>query len=676
MAVQLDDFAESADFPRYLTRFTGRERELAELRSLIDRPEVRLVTVAGPGGVGKTRLMVEALTGEKALDRPAPTFLDCAPLILPNEVLPALALRFGLEQEANRASGELLSEAIAGQSVLVVLDNMEHLVGSSLALGALLHACPGLRMFITSRTPMRLSHERLIVLEPLPTAAIGDDRWSAAAALLLDRAALAGATLQCSEPPADVIESICTRLDGLPLAIELAAPRLRLLSPDALLALLTRQLTLMGSGPRDASPRHHTLHAAIAWGYALLSEDDQRLLRWLGVFPESFSLELAAQLCFPEVPDAQREAIALDRLSDLFDQGLLQRAGSEFEGHARFRMLVSIRTFAHEQLTACGELEQAQTRLAVVCEQLVAKIEPELAGVRQAEAMNTLAAESVMFRAVFDWAVEQNVPETGLRLIAGLWRFWANRGLYQDARSFIDRVFAVAAPELTPVWGAALRGAAVTAELQTDWKAARAWGESAIAIWEALDDPGQLARSWVDLGNVFSSTGELELAHAAYERAYAYAVSAGDQRMETVARCSTGNVALRQGLLPEAVAEFEAALPIMRVLRDQWLLAMTLANYAIALIRLGQSKSAISCLNECLLIRIELGDESGRAMALLSIEEAMGEAEIGGSRTREALEIAERLGAPISLLRPTSISARVPCNRETCALRPRIWPQR
>lgn len=655
MAVQLDDFADSSELPCYLTRFTGRERELAELRALIDRTEARLVTVAGPGGVGKTRLVVEALAGEPVPGRPAPIFLDCAPLNQGDEVLPALALRFGLEQLTDRSSGELLSEAIAGEAVLVVLDNMEHLISSSLELGALLRACPGLRIFITSRTPMKLSHERLMVLEPLPVATNGNTEWSSSATLLLDRAALAGATFPNGDPPTAVIESICARLDGLPLAIELAAPRLRVLSPEALLALLTRQLTLVGSGPIDSSARHQTLHAAIAWSYALLDEDDRRLIRWLGVFPESFSLDLAAQLCFPNMPDAIREPHTLDRLSELFDQGLLQRAGGEVVGQVRFRMLVSIRTFANEQLIESGELELAQARLATICEHLVARLEPELTGEHQGDAMNLLGAESATIRAAFDWAANHNATETGLRLVAGLWRFWANRGLYQDARSHIDRVFAGVVPESTPVWGAALRGAAVIAELQTDWAAARTWGASAISIWEALDDPAQLARSWVDLGNASSSTGEFAEALAAYERANTYAVNAGDLRMETVARCSAGNVALRQGQPAKAVAEFEIALPRMRALRDQWLLAMTLANYAIALIRLGQHKQAIAHLNECLVIRNDLGDESGRAMALLTLEEAIGEAELGGSRTREALEIAQRIGAP-DLIAPANVN--------------------
>ena len=299
MAVQLDVFGASNELPRYLTKFTGREAELGDLRALIEQETERLVTLIGPGGVGKTRLMVEALDPVvRRPNSPPVVFVDGAAVADARELLTALAAQLNLEQLGDETVGGQISEFLADRPSLIVLDNMEHLLAASAEVAALLRACPRLRIFVTSRAPLRVSSERLIPLEPLPTVRESESALSPAAALFIDRARMARPTYRSSDLNMPTVEAICVRLDGLPLAIELAAARLRLLSPEALLALLTRQLAVLGGGAVDTAPRHHTLQAAIAWSYDLLNEAEQRLFRQLGVFPESFSLELVESVFF------------------------------------------------------------------------------------------------------------------------------------------------------------------------------------------------------------------------------------------------------------------------------------------------------------------------------------------------------------------------------------------
>lgn len=647
MAVRFDELPLTAGLPVYLTGFTGRERETAELHKLLGRVDERLTTITGPGGVGKTRFAVHSIAVWQDAQMPAIiVFVDGAALVSGGALMPALAQSLGLEQLGDESSGGLISEFLADRPALIILDNLEHLLDATLDIAALLRACPGVRIVVTSRTPLRLSNERLFPLEPLPTGGTADGNWSAAADLFRDRARLIRGSNEWEPSSHATIEAICARLDGLPLAIELAAARLRVLSPEALLALLTRQLAVLADGPVDATSRHRTLVAAISWSYALLDEDEQRVFRLLGVFPESFSLEAVEAVCFATLPAGERTAKTLDRLTALFDQGLLQLAGPGDGDDSRYRMLVSIRDFAWDRLLESGQRDAAENELAHFVVRLAEARALELTGPRQGEAMTALAVEAANVRAVFDWAAAHADADVGLRLVAALWRFWANRGLLIDARDHIDRVMTGRPVETTTVFGAAARGAAVIAEMQTDWPAARDWNAVAIAIWEALGDTANLSLSWIDLGNIESSTGELDRARAAYEQAMGFARAAGDERIEMVARCSIGTIALRQGRQREAAEQFEQAIPYFRRRGDQWVLATALSNLGIALDILDRRDESILVLRESLVIRRALGDDFGITATLNNLAGAMGLEGSAPDYLEESLAIALRLDAP------------------------------
>lgn len=641
MALPATELERYPALPRYLTRFTGREAELERLRQLFGNADARLITIIGPGGVGKTRLLAESLAGGSLPGAPPVIFFDGAAHPANTAVMPALARSLSIEQHSEDSFGGQVSEYLADRSVLLVMDNLEHLPTAPQEIAILLRACPGIRIAATSRTPLRLSHEHLLTLQPLPLEPAAQLSWSPAADLFADRARLVNHAFLRSEDDIATLESICRQLDGVPLAIELAAARLRILSLDALHALLGRQLSVLGGGAVDLAPRHRTLHDAIAWSYDLLDVADQRLFRSLGIFRDAFTLEAVEAVGFSDVPAHLRPGSALDALTTLFDQSLIQQQPPERWGETRFRMLVSIRELAQRLLDDSDEQDGCFDRMTAYALELVERNAGELTGPRQAEAIATLHAERESIRIAFEWAAERSDSDTQLRLVAGLWRFWANRGLLRDARHEVVRVLAGKFPQPTATWGGALRGAAVIAELQSDWTAARDWGTQAIAIWEELGDSANLARSLVDLGNVESTIGAFDEAQAAFLRALEQADLAGDRRMSIVAQCSLGNLALRQGRHTEAIHQFDAAIPAMRSLGDQWTLAMTLTNNAIASIRAGRGVAAISMLQESLVIRRELGDVSGIAASLITLEEARGADHLGGEEAREALRLLE-----------------------------------
>ena len=328
MAIALLAQRNDPHLPVYLTRFFGRTAELDLLARLLENPDERLITLVGPGGVGKTRLLVEAVSRSS----PGETiYVDGAALERPEFVLPALVDLLDIDPSVDRPSSEVLSEHLSGRRLTILFDNLEHLLDAAVDLAALVRALPGLRLVATSRAPMHISGERLVPLEPLATGGQQTVAGAAsvAAQLFIDRATLTGKLDEPTEADLALIETICARLDGLPLAIELAAARLRALSLPALLALLTNQLAVLTGGPRDTSVRHHALRATIAWSYDLLDEDEQRLLRELGVFTESFALRAVNAVCTP----AKCETI--DLLESLFDQALLMRAEDELDGEPR-----------------------------------------------------------------------------------------------------------------------------------------------------------------------------------------------------------------------------------------------------------------------------------------------------------------------------------------------------
>lgn len=648
MMSQASSVLASNSLPSYLTSFVGREDDLHALISRIGDPATRLTTVTGPAGVGKTRLAVEALRApatHRIRTAEELVFVDGAVIERGSDLVPAIASALGLEQSETE-SAEAISEFLADRQTLLLLDNLEHLTDGVGAIGGLLRACPGLRVLATSRMPLRLSGERLLALEPLALTPTEPGRWSPAALLFLERARMADRSFDETAVDPATVETVVRQIDGIPLAIELAAARLRILSLEALAALLTRQLTVLTDGPSDTAARHRTLQGAIDWSYNLLDPGSQAVMQRLGIFPEAFSLDAVESICLPETPTLQRRREALTIVSELFDQGLLQRVVGDGEASPRFRMLTSIREFARDRLMESDAYRSTVAAYLAYYVELVEAADRRMVTDDPIAPLDRLSREMTNIRQIVPLALELDDPEPALRAIGALWRYWEVRGPLVEARSLITQTFDRFDVRPEPHWGAALRAGGIVAELLADWDHATEWNRQAIAVWTELGDAGNLARSHIDLGNVCSSTGAFAEATEHYQAALELARATGNHRSELIALSAMGIVALREGEVATAAERFDAALPAFRAHRDPVMLGIHLSNYGVALGWLGRQEDATQVLEESLRIRREIGDEHGVANSLINIEEVRGRNALGGDYAREALDIGLRLDLP------------------------------
>jgi predicted ATPase/DNA-binding CsgD family transcriptional regulator len=587
-----------AALPQPPTRLIGRDLEVALIRERLGEDGVRLVTVTGPGGVGKTRLALAAASGLTASFPDGVTFVDLVDLRDPDLVLPTIAQALGIRDGADGPAAQRLPRALAGRRALLVLDNLEHLLAAAPALAGLLAACPGPKLLATSRAALRLRAEHEFALQPLPVAgASGAD----AAALFADRAAAADPGFTLTEGTARVVTQICARLDGLPLAIELAAVRCAVLPPSALLARLDSRLAVLSGGPRDLPARQRTLRGAIAWSHDLLDERQQLLFRRLAVFRGGATLAGLAAV-------AETGSETLDVLAALVGHSLVRRHQGP-DGEARFTMLATIREFADERLDAAGERAAIWGRLARHVRALVEAAEPELLGIGQPAALSRLDAELGNVRAALAWSVDAEPgAETALRIGGALMVFWTVRGLLGEGRRWLERALAAGgAPDAHRA--KALATAGWIGYLQGDFAAARTWLEQSRAIYTRRGDVRGHAWSLAVLAQVLPD------------------VAMGRESFELFRQCadSWGMAFVQHGLglraierddLDDAQRQLEEGLARFRALGELRGVAIVLRTLAAAVEKRGDTERAARLLDECLDVLVELGDREALARVL------------------------------------------------------------
>jgi predicted ATPase len=648
------------NLPAQPTPLIGRGREADQIAELL-RDGVRLVTLTGPGGIGKTRLALQVAADLLDAFPDGAWFVDLAPLTDPELVPAAVAEALGVREEGGKPLAASLTAHLRERRLLLVLDNFEQVVDGASHVAGLMTAAPDLKVLATSRIRLGLRGEHEYPVSPLAlpdrqegarqVPSLEQLTQYAAVRLFIERARSAKPDFAVTNETAPAVAEICHRLDGLPLAIELAAARSKLLSPPALLDRLGQRLNVLTGGARDLPARQRTLRDAIAWSHDLLEEDEQTLFRRLAVFAGGFTMEAAGAL-WATVAAADDGPDAFAGLEPLVDQSLLRQ--DDQEGEPRFRMLETILEYALERLSASGEAEAVRRKHAAYYLALAERAEPELEGEKQRRCLTLLEAEHDNLRAALGWAVEHD-GEMALCLAAALGAFWDIRSYFTEGRAWLGRALTAQGSALTkgpadPARRAkALRTAGVLAERQEDFEAAAAAQEDSLALSRELGDRRGMALALRGLGHVASGRGEYARAADRYGEAVEHWRAIGDQREVAAEFASLGNIAYYRGEHGRATELWAEAVTGFRALGDSHRLGIALNNLGAAATASGDLERAARLHEEALALRRELGDEFGIASSLNNLGEVLHEAgdpERAEALFVEALERLRRLGIP------------------------------
>jgi predicted ATPase/DNA-binding CsgD family transcriptional regulator len=501
---------------------------VSAVSALLKRPDVRLPILTGTAGVGKTRLAFEVARGLVHDFADGVHFILLAPFNDPALVIPTIAHRLGLMESSSQPVLELLMLSQRDKQRLLLLDNFEQVIEASPELTKLLEACPDLKLLVTSREVLRLRGEQQFVVPPL---ALPDTKHLPEAGLLaqfpavdlfLQRAQAIRSDFQLTTDNAATIAQICLRLDGLPLAIELAAARIKVFTPQALLARLDRRLQVLTGGARDLPLRQRNLRSTLSWSYQLLDAWEQRLFRHLSVFVGGCTLEAAEVVC-GTLRESEEEGSILDRIASLLDKSLLKQ--TEQDDEPRLLMLETIREYGLEALASAGEAQATHEAHATYYLALAEEAEPQLVGLQQTVWLNRLEQEHDNLRAALRWALERGKArhsmELALRLGGALLRFWLMRGHWSEGRTFLEYALAGREGTVASVRGKALYAAAVLAFVQGDLDQAKLLGEESLALFREIKDISILMQCLNLLADVATQRGNFPAARSLLEEAVA-----------------------------------------------------------------------------------------------------------------------------------------------------------
>lgn len=669
------------NLPRQTTALVGREKEVQDVRALLRRGDVTLVALVGPGGIGKSRLALQA-AADLLDDFPDGVWLvELSALTDSGLVVSAIASALGLQESPNEPLTLTLKGYLRDRQILLVLDTFEQVTGAARLVNEILAAAPRVKAIVTSRQALRLygewdyqvpplslpDHKRLPPIEKLTQYD--------AVRLFIDRAQAAKAGFEITTDNAPAVAEVCVRLDGLPLAIELAAARIRLLPPQAMLARLRDRFALLSGGARDLPHRQQTIRNTIEWSYELLDGGEKQLFRRLSVFRGGCTLEAAESVCNF---DAGLQIDVIEGVEGLVDKSLLrQEEGST--GEPRLLMLETIYEYAEEKLAGSDHssedveaLKQAHARYFA---DLVEFAEPQLRGIKQGEWLDRLEEEQDNLRAALDWAVHTSNrgPETGstqvdpgpaefaLRIAGGLWRFWYARGYLSEGREQLSRVLALPVPTapleepksgaatpkpLDPFRTRAFIGAAFVSYRQGNYDEARSLFGEALALAREHSDKNGIALSLNGLGMMDQEQGSYISARSMYEESLALRRESGDKYGVAASLNNLAIVAQEQSDYPAARSLLEESLALAREVGDRQGIATALINLGVVAKEQQDYTGARSLFEESLALERELANRWGIALVLgnlADIERDQGDQVKANTLYRESLALEREL---------------------------------
>ena len=601
------------NLPVELTSFVGREREVKRVTQLVDRS--RLVTLTGPGGTGKTRLAVQAARRVMGRFPDGVFFVDLSsvtdPQLVPDTIGSALKFR---QESSGRPVLEILTDNLRDRTMLLLLDNFEQVLPGADAVATILRTAPRVRAIATSRAPLGLSGEQELPIPPLELPDPGGNldvlRRNEAVELFVERAASVDPTFSLTEATAPIVAEICARLDGLPLAIELAATRVRVLSVGSLLEQLESRLPMLAGGPRDAPERQRALRATIAWSYDLLEERSRTFFQRLSVFAGGWTLEAGGKVADP----GEELGDAFDLLEILLVHSLVQR--SPDDPAERIRMLETIREFGQERLEESGEAQEIRKLHAAWFLELTEEAHRYLTGPDQGRWLDLLRLEHDNLRAALGWAIEGNRGEIATRLGSALWRFWYARGHLDEGRRWLERSLALpSSHERSTPRARAHSALGGIAYWQGDFGTALNVYREALEIHRQLGDRSATVQALLDLGTTKAVTGDPESAQSLIQESLATARELGDRRGEAWALWGRGSVRLFGGDLTGSQEDLEESLRIFEELGDDtWGLGNARAGLAGLAARRGDPVEA----RDQVLRAIDDWEDQGNALVLSS----------------------------------------------------------
>lgn len=670
--------------PVQFTPFIGRRHEQDTVSELLLREDVRLVTLIGPGGIGKTRLSLQIATHTASAFPGGVFFVDLSAILDVRAVLSTIGQALGVREVGGKTLFENIKELLK-ESTLLLLDNFEQLTKAAPLVKELLVHCPEVKVLVTSRAALALTGEYEYHVEPLtlPGSGLPADLNELlkyeALAFFVQQVKNVRLDFQLTHANAPAIVEICAKLDGLPLALELAAARIKLLSPQALLKLLNNHFQVLKDERRDRTARQQTLRGTIAWSYNLLDADEKRLFTQLAIFNGGCTLEGIIAVC-PAVADLTGDL--LDVLQSLVDKSLLRRLDQENE-EPRFTMLYTIRAFALEQLAGTNQEDAIRRTHLGYYLKMAQEARHTLTGAEQRHWLEQLEAEHGNLLAALQWCIEQTEGESGARLAGALWRFWLMRGYLHEGRRLLEVLLSMQGAYTAEARAKLLEGAGILASRQKDYQAAALYAEESLVLSRQLNFQEAMASSYTLLAEIAYVQGESKEAMKLFAEGLTICRTLGDQRGTARLLNNMGNISLREGnpeqarmlfeesqslfsLVGDELAQasvlnnlgevrqrlgdfalarllYERSLQLSRALKYTWGIAAALANLGSITCNQGHYLYALNCYRESLSLFAQLGEKFGITHCLGGIAEIV--------YHQNDLEYATRLLALVATLR-------------------------